>query len=54
MFHKSLLPGIIIVSDRYSSYTKATSECGSSHEIVNHTEGFVNEEGAHTNNNYNF
>jgi hypothetical protein len=54
IFHKYLLPGTIIVSDRYPSYPKAASECGSTNEIVNITKGFVNEDGANTNDIENF
>jgi transposase-like protein len=53
-FIKYIQPGSIIVSDGYPSYPKAASQFGSIHEIVNHSVGFVNEDGAHTNQIENF
>ncbi|WUR04537.1 DDE-TNP-IS1595 domain-containing protein [Vairimorpha necatrix] len=53
-FKKYILPGTIIVSDGYSSYPKAVANFGSVHELVNHSKGFVNGEGGHTNQIENF
>jgi hypothetical protein len=48
MFIRNTLSGSIIVSDGYPSYPKAASQFGSIHEIVYHSVGSVNEDGAHT------
>jgi hypothetical protein len=41
--------GSILVSDGYQSYVLAARELGLTHLIVNHSNGFVNAEGDHTN-----
>lgn len=42
-------PGSLIVTDGYPSYVQAIRNFGSVHKVVNHTTGFVNQEGFHTN-----
>ena len=42
-------PGSIIVTDGYPSYPSAVTNFGSRHEVVNHSIGFMNADGAHTN-----
>lgn len=41
--------GTIIVTDGYPSYPSAVRLFGAVHHVVNHTEGFVNADGMHTN-----
>ncbi|EEQ81727.1 hypothetical protein NCER_101727 [Vairimorpha ceranae BRL01] len=49
MFKEHVAPGSIIVTDGYPSYPRTVIEFGSCHEAVNHSVGFVNAQGAHTN-----
>ncbi|KRH92347.1 putative transposable element [Pseudoloma neurophilia] len=42
-------PGTKIVTDGYSSYPNAVNEAMYQHETVNHSVGFTNDEGEHTN-----
>ena len=49
MFDEHVVPGSIIVTDGYPSYPGDVSEFGSCHEVVNHSVGFVNAQGAHIN-----
>ena len=49
VFEEHVVPGSIIVTDGYPSYPRAVTEFGSCHEVVNHSVGFVNAQGAHTN-----
>ena len=49
MFFEHVVPGSIIVNDGYPSYPGAVAKFGSFHEVINHTVGFVNAQGAHTN-----
>ena len=49
MFEEYVVPGSIIVTNGYPSYPRAVTEFGSSHEVVNHSVGFVNAQGAHIN-----
>ncbi|KAG0422169.1 hypothetical protein DMUE_6231, partial [Dictyocoela muelleri] len=42
--------GSILFSDGYPSYPAVASALNLNHRVVNHTEGFVNELGEHTNN----
>jgi hypothetical protein len=48
-FKKYILNGSVLRSDGYPSYPSAVGEFGSRHKVVNHTIGFVNEVGQHTN-----
>ncbi|KAF9763923.1 hypothetical protein NGRA_0963 [Nosema granulosis] len=41
--------GTIIVTDGYPFYPSAIKSFGSVHHVVNHTRGFVNRDGMHTN-----
>lgn len=45
----SVNTGTLIVTDGYASYPRAVREFGSDHKVVNHCNGFVNDEGFHTN-----
>ena len=49
MFDEHVVPGFIIVIDGYPSYPRAVTEFESCHGVVNHSVGFVNAQGAHTN-----
>ncbi|EEQ81494.1 hypothetical protein NCER_102052 [Vairimorpha ceranae BRL01] len=49
MFEEHVVPGPIIATDGYPSYPRTVTEFGSCHEVVNHIVGFVNAQGAHTN-----
>ena len=49
MFDERVVPGFIIVIDGYPSYPRAVTEFESCHGVVNHSVGFVNAQGAHTN-----
>jgi hypothetical protein len=53
MLH-TVLNGTFIVTDKYSSYSKAVANFGSVHEAVNHSKEFVNNEGEHLNQIKNF
>lgn len=48
-FMRNVLPGSIIKSDGYPSYPSSIKNAGCIHHIVNHSEGFINAEGEHTN-----
>lgn len=50
VIEKYLEKGSIVVTDGYSSYPSAIKELGYKHHLINHTVGFVNEDGFHTNN----
>lgn len=45
----NVMPGTIIKTDGYPSYPRAIREIGCIHLLVNHTEGFVSNDGVHTN-----
>ena len=47
--NENLIEGSIIKTDGYPSYPPAVQRHNSEHIVVNHTMGFVNEEGDHTN-----
>jgi hypothetical protein len=49
VFNECILPGTIIVTDGYPSYPRAVETFCSEHERINHSLGFVNETGGHTN-----
>ena len=49
MFKEYVIPGSIIGTDGYESCPKAVTEFGSCNEVVNYSVGFVNAQGAHTN-----
>ena len=49
MFDEHVVPGSIIVTDGYLTYPGAVAKFGSRHGVVNHSVGFVNAQGAHTN-----
>lgn len=49
IFTRRVRPGSIIVTDGYPSYPSAVTNFGSRHEVVNHSIGFMNADGAHTN-----
>lgn len=49
IFNTHLHPGTIVKTDGYPSYIPATRNSGFVHQIVNHNQGFVNENGVHTN-----
>jgi len=46
---RNVLPGSHIKSDGYPSYPKAIENANCVHSVINHTLGFVNEDGDHTN-----
>jgi hypothetical protein len=46
---RNVLPNTIIRSDGYPSYPRAVESNFCIHEIINHSEGFINAEGIHTN-----
>lgn len=48
-FTRHLLPGSVIKSDGYPSYPQAVRNSNCTHVVINHSEGFVNENGDHTN-----
>ena len=48
-FMRHLLSGSGIKSDLYPSYTQAVRNSNCIHTIINHTEGFVNENEGHIN-----
>lgn len=48
-FTRNLLPNSIIKSDGYPSYPRAIESSGCVHLVVNHSVGFINEQGEHTN-----
>jgi hypothetical protein len=48
-FSRNVLPGSIIKSDGYPSYPRAIENSGCVHVIINHSLGFTNEQGDHTN-----
>ncbi|KAG0422569.1 hypothetical protein DMUE_6200, partial [Dictyocoela muelleri] len=41
--------GSVLYSDGHPSYPAVASNLGLEHKVVNHSEGFVNDEGNHTN-----
>ena len=41
--------GSILITDGYPSYPQAATNCNFNHLIVNHSRGFVNNDGDHTN-----
>ena len=47
MFDEHVVPESIIVTDGYSSYPRAVAKFKSFHEVVNHSVGVVNAQGAH-------
>ena len=47
MFDEHVVPESIIVTDGYPSYPGAVAKFKSFHEVVNHSVGFVNAQGAH-------
>lgn len=49
VFVKYVNLGTIIATDGYPSYPRAVSQFGSIHEHVNHSEGFITNDGIHTN-----
>ncbi|KAF9756203.1 hypothetical protein NGRA_3263 [Nosema granulosis] len=49
VLRRRLRPGTICITDGYPSYTSAVKNFGSRHEVVNHSVGFVNQDGSHTN-----
>jgi hypothetical protein len=49
LFEECVFKESIIITDGYPSYPIAVRNFGSVHEVVNHSIGFVNESGAHTN-----
>ena len=49
VIEEHVVPGSIIVTDGYPSYPRAVVKFGSCHELVNHSNGFVNAQEAHTN-----
>lgn len=49
-FQRNIIPVSIIKSDGYPSYPRAIANAECEHRIVNHSMGFVNNEGEHTNN----
>ena len=49
IFTRRVRPGSIIVTDDYPSYPSVITNFGSRHEVVNHSSGFMNADGAHTN-----
>jgi hypothetical protein len=48
-FRRGVIPGSKYTTDGYPSYPAAVSNFGSVHEVVNHSVGFVNEDGTNTN-----
>jgi hypothetical protein len=48
-FQRNVLPGSIIKSDGYPSYHRLIKNAGCIIRIVNHSEGFTNSQGEHTN-----
>lgn len=48
-FVRNLLPGTTIKSDGYPSYPQAVRNANCNHIVVNHSVGFTNENGDHTN-----
>jgi transposase-like protein len=48
LFRERVRPGSVIVTDGYPSYPSAVKNFCSEHEVVNHSIGFVNAEGGHT------
>ncbi|KCZ77266.1 hypothetical protein H311_01723 [Anncaliia algerae PRA109] len=49
IFSKHIKPGSILKTDGYPTYPKAAALSNLTHKIVNHTKGFVDEDGTHTN-----
>ncbi|WUR04946.1 DDE-TNP-IS1595 domain-containing protein [Vairimorpha necatrix] len=49
-FRRRVKRGSIIITDGYPSYPSASRNFGNEHYIVNHSFGFINAEGDHTNN----
>lgn len=49
VLEKHVYEGSYIITDGYPSYPRAIREFGSVHEIVNHSVGFVNNDGGNTN-----
>lgn len=50
LIQKHVFIGTLIITDGYPSYPAAVRNCFCSHEIVNHSRGFKNKRGFHTNN----
>lgn len=48
-FSRNILSGSIIKSDGYPSYPRAINNAGCVHRVINHSEGFTNAQGEHTN-----
>jgi len=49
MFEERVVPGKIVVTDSYLSSPGTVTKFGSCHDVVIHSVGFVNAQGAHTN-----
>ncbi|KAF9756189.1 hypothetical protein NGRA_3278 [Nosema granulosis] len=49
VLRRRLRPGKICITDGYPSYTSAVKNFGSRHEVVNHSVGFVDQDGSHKN-----
>lgn len=50
LIQKHVKIGTLIITDGYPSYPNAVKNCLCSHEVVNHSKGFKNNLGFHTNN----
>jgi hypothetical protein len=48
-FRRCIRQGSICVTDGCPSYHTAVRNFGNNHDVVNHSIGFINEDGAHTN-----
>jgi hypothetical protein len=49
LFRRHINQGTVIKTDGHKSYPSAVEEINGIHVIVNHSQGFINEEGHHTN-----
>ncbi|KAG0432254.1 hypothetical protein DMUE_5510, partial [Dictyocoela muelleri] len=49
VFQKYVIKGSICITDGFPSYTSTVSNFKSRHEVVNYSVGFVNQDGANTN-----
>lgn len=49
VFKKNIVPGTVIKTDGYPSYPAAANAIKGEHIVVNHSDGFKNKDGCHTN-----
>jgi len=49
VINKYIKPNSILITDGYPSYPGVAAELNMNHKIVNHSKGFKNEDGSHTN-----